>query len=213
MTIHKLKPLSMCDTNSYIVGSSQNNAVLIDAPADSDYILETIKTYNLTLKKILLTHGHFDHVGAVADLVDKTNCEVYIHMNDLGKLTNDEFLLTNLFHARGIRKFADAKPLIDGDIIKQDELEFKVIHTPGHTSGSVCYAIENNLFTGDTLFYRSMGRTDMPDGDDIQMLKSLRKLSNIEENYIVYPGHMKNSTLEDEKKYNPCITTLANRGF
>lgn len=87
MKIYRLKPLSVCETNSYIVASEENNCVLIDAPADPDYILGEIASHGLTLKKIFLTHGHFDHIGAVADLVDRTGCEVYIHIMDKPKLT------------------------------------------------------------------------------------------------------------------------------
>ena len=97
MKIYRLKPLSVCETNSYIVASEENNCVLIDAPADPDYILGEIESHGLTLKKIFLTHGHFDHIGAVADLVDRTGCEVYIHIMDKPKLTDDAGMLANLF--------------------------------------------------------------------------------------------------------------------
>ena len=105
MKIYRLKPLSVCETNSYIVASEENNCVLIDAPADPDYILGEIASHGLTLKKIFLTHGHFDHIGAVADLVDRTGCEVYIHIMDKPKLTDDAGMLANLFRIRGHRNY------------------------------------------------------------------------------------------------------------
>ncbi len=206
MDLIKLKPLSVCDTNSYIVASECGNAVLIDAPAQADYILNEIESHGLTLKKILLTHGHFDHVGAVADLVDATGCEVYIHEMDLKKLSDDdEGLLINVFRVRGLRTFDGALGVNDGDIIKQDELEFDVVHTPGHTSGSVCYIINDVMFSGDTLFARSVGRTDMPDGNYSNLMFSMGIIKKLGGNLRILPGHMCETSLESEKKYNPYL--------
>ena len=184
MKIYRLKPLSVCETNSYIVASEENNCVLIDAPADPDYILGEIESHGLTLKKIFLTHGHFDHIGAVADLVDRTGCEVYIHIMDKPKLTDDA-------------------------ILKLDELEFDVLETPGHTSGSVCFICGMNMFSGDTLFSRSVGRTDMPDGSSTALMKSLMKIADLGGNLTVYPGHMNVTTLDAERKYNPYLRQAA----
>lgn len=205
MEIFKLKPLSVCGTNSYIIAGEQGNAVLIDAPDDAYYIKNRLSEKGLNLKKILLTHGHFDHVGAVAELAESTNCQVYIHEADKPKLTDDSKNLASHFGLGSIRHYDKAVAFNDGDIIKMDELEFKVIHTPGHTSGSVCFIIGGNMFSGDTLFARSIGRTDMPDGNTMVMLKSLEKLAKVEENYTVYPGHMSTTTLDEEKKYNPYL--------
>ena len=203
MDIYKLKPLSVCGTNSFIVAGKQGNAVLIDAPDDAEYIKNQLDSHGLTLKMILLTHGHFDHVGAVADLAEQTGCQVYIHEQDLQKLTDDSKNLSSYFGCGGVKPYHRAIDFKDGDTIKMDELEFRVIHTPGHTSGSVCFVIEDVMFSGDTLFARSIGRTDMPDGSTMVVLKSLEKLAKLEDNYRVYPGHMADTTLEDEKKYNP----------
>ena len=202
MEIYKLRPLSICDTNSFVVASNAGNAVLIDAPADADYILSSIEGKGLTLKKILLTHGHFDHVGAVADLAERTGCEVLIHEDDLPKLTDLSAMLCGFFRVKGLRTYDGAKAFADGDIITQDELEFEVVHTPGHTSGSVCFIVEDVMFTGDTLFKRSMGRTDMPDGDEAAMMRSLRLLGSLGEDFRVLSGHTPETTLEDERKYN-----------
>lgn len=202
MEIIKLRPLSICDTNSYIVASNTGSCVLIDAPADADYILGEISKRHLELKKILLTHGHFDHVGAVADLAERTGCEVYIHEADLPKLSDAEGMLVNFFRVRGSRSFDGALPICDGDIIKQDELEFDVVHTPGHTSGSVCFIIEDIMFSGDTLFQRSVGRTDMPDGDPEKLAASMKTLNDLGGNLRVLPGHMDETSLDDERRYN-----------
>lgn len=203
MKIIKLKPLSVCGTNSYIVAGEQGNAVLIDAPDDADYILSELQARKLTLKKILLTHGHFDHIGAVSELADLTGCEVYVHEADISKLTDVNGNLVTHFGLNEFNEYKNANIFKDGDIINMDELEFKVIHTPGHTSGSVCFAIGDDMFTGDTLFARSIGRTDMPDGNISLMMNSLKKLASFNKNYNVYPGHMSATTLEYEKKYNP----------
>lgn len=203
MRVFKLKPLSLCDTNCYIVVSEKGNAALIDAPANADYIMEQLAFYGVTLKKILLTHGHFDHIGAVADLAEKTGCEVCIDIFDKNKLTDEAGMLASFFRVRDCKKYTGEVTLFDdGDIIELDELEFRVIHTPGHTSGSVCFLCENYLFTGDTLFAKSCGRTDMPDGDPRAMRKSLARIAGLSGDYHIYPGHMVTSMLKEEKLYN-----------
>ncbi len=209
MNIFSLKPLGVCDTNSYIVASEKGNCVLIDAPADADYILEQTELFGLTLKKIFLTHGHFDHVGAVADLADRTGCEVYIHEEDLPKLTDDEGLLLKFFRISGVRKFDGAKTFKENDRLTLDELDFDVLHTPGHTSGSVCFIMGTDMFSGDTLFARSVGRTDMPDGDPVKLERSLRKICALRGDMNVYPGHMTVTTLDNERRYNPYLRGLS----
>lgn len=206
MDIIKLRPLSVCDTNSYLVASEKKNAALIDAPADAQYILSQAKENGLTLRKILLTHGHFDHVGAVAELAEETGCKVYIHEMDKPKLSTDEDgLLVNFFRIRGVRRFEDAIPITEDDIIKLDELEFDVLHTPGHTSGSVCYIINDVMFSGDTIFARSVGRTDMPDGNYANLMYSMEKILDLGGNLRILPGHMEETTLDAERKYNPYL--------
>ena len=184
------------------------SCVLIDAPDDAEYILEQLGTLGLTLDKILLTHGHFDHIGAVADLVEKTECEVYIHPNDLQKLKEGDAMLGRFFGASGFKPVHNALTFEDGSVITEGDLEFTVLHTPGHTSGSCCFMIEDAIFTGDTLFRRSIGRTDMPDGDYAAMKRSLEKLYYLDGSYTVYPGHMDNPTLEEERHYNPYLSHL-----
>lgn len=203
MEIIKLKPLSVCGTNSYIVAGESGNAVLIDAPDEADYILQEINKHGLCLKIILLTHGHFDHMGAVSELVDKTGCEVYVHEADLSKLSDIDGSLATHFGLNRFNGYTEAKTFKDQDKIIMDELEFTVIHTPGHSSGSVCFIIEDNMFSGDTIFARSIGRTDMPDGNTHAMFESLKKLAALKKNYHVFPGHMSVTTLDDEKRFNP----------
>ena len=202
MEIYKLNPLSICSTFSFIAYDSRGNAVLIDAPDNAEYILSVLEKKNLSLKKILLTHGHFDHVGAVADLVDATGCEVYIHELDLPKLTDTRKMLGGDFGVYGLRTYDRGIPVKDGDIITQDDMEFKVLHTPGHTSGSACYICGDVMFSGDTLFMGSMGRTDMPDGDERKMMDSLRRLNGLDGDYRVLSGHTPETTLDRERREN-----------
>lgn len=199
MKIIKLKPLSEIGTNSYIVETDSKNAVLIDAPADAGFIISQLRESGLTLKKILLTHGHIDHTGAVYDLVEKTGCEVYIHSADITKLYDADLSLSN-YLGIPLKPYKDAKALSDCDIIIQDEIKFEVISTPGHTSGSVCYISGDVMFSGDTLFYRSVGRTDMVDGDSETLIKSLKRLKEIDYDYTVYSGHGAPTSLADEKR-------------
>lgn len=207
MKIIKLKPLSDIGTNSYVIETESKNAVLIDAPADADYIISQLKDSELTLKKVLLTHGHIDHTGAVYDLAEKTGCEVFIHSNDNAKLYDSDLSLSN-YLSIPLKPYRKAKVLSDGDIIMQDEIKLKVISTPGHTSGSVCYVCGDVMFSGDTLFNRSVGRTDMIDGDSAALIKSLIRLKKIHCDYTVYSGHGAPTSLADEKAYNPYMREL-----
>lgn len=193
-------------TNCYIVISEQNNAVLIDAPQADIDALEQLEKQGVKIKKILLTHGHCDHIEALAFLAEKYGAEVYIHKLDEPKLHDDFLNLSEYFgslYSSPIQHFKSAKTVEDGDIITLDELEFKVIYTPGHTSGSVCYIVNDVMFSGDTLFKLSIGRTDMPDGDTNTLMSSLKRLEKIEGDYLLLTGHGGSSRLSIERANNP----------
>lgn len=193
-------------TNCYIVISDNGNAALIDAPAGGARILDEIKKNGVKLKKILLTHGHCDHIESVAFLAEKTGAEVYIHEADENKLSDDYLNLSEYFsdyYESPVAHFGGAHTVSDGDIITLDELEFKVLHTPGHTSGSVCYICGGTMFSGDTLFKMSAGRTDMPDGNSLKLNESLKMLDEMGGDYALLSGHGERSTLSNERKYNP----------
>ena len=214
MRVIQLKPLSICETNSYIVVSEQNNAVLIDAPFDAPYILEELNSHNCTLKKIFLTHGHFDHIGAVADLVEATGCEVYIHPMDEKILRTGDEMLAVHFRSRGYKSYSgDVNLFTENDILKLDELEFDVLETPGHTPGSVCFICGETMFTGDTLFRRSIGRTDLAGGDMDRMKRSLARIADLGGNLKIYPGHMGSTYLDDERRTNPYLREYAGGGI
>lgn len=208
MKIIKIPPAGMFAVNCYIVISEKGNAVLIDAPEGADRILSEIEKNGASLKKILLTHGHCDHIESLAEIAEKTGAEVYIHEFDAPKLTDPRMNLSEFFAMyldAPARHYDKAVTVKDGDIISQDELEFKVMHTPGHTSGCVCYILDDVMFSGDTLFKDSIGRTDMPDGNYSVLAKTLSMLSEIEQDYRVLPGHNEETALSREKAQNPFL--------
>ena len=198
-------------TNCYILQDEKEKVcVIIDPGDEAERIEKAVENTGCTPVMILLTHGHFDHIGAVADLVDRTGCEVYIHIMDKPKLTDDAGMLANLFRIRGHKNYTGkVNVFTEDDILKLDELEFDVLETPGHTSGSVCFICGMNMFSGDTLFSRSVGRTDMPDGSSTALMKSLMKIADLGGNLTVYPGHMNVTTLDAERKYNPYLRQAA----
>ncbi|MBQ8434559.1 MAG: MBL fold metallo-hydrolase [Oscillospiraceae bacterium] len=195
-------PVGALAANCYIIETESKNAAAVDAGGDFEKLKKYLDDNGLTLKKILLTHGHFDHIGAVAQLSLEYNAEVFIHEDDAVMLTDRR---ESLADAAGGMPHTDVEKyttLKDGDTVTLDELSFEVIHTPGHTRGGVCYKCGNSLFTGDTLFKMSMGRTDFPGGSASQLFDSLKRLSSLEGDYDVYPGHNEPTTLDYERKYN-----------
>ena len=188
-------PLGSYQTNCYLVWDDESpDCIVIDPGYEPDTVLLAIKGIKKNLAAILLTHGHFDHVGAVKILAADTDCRVYIHENDLSlpaTLTAGALYYT---HTYG-----------EGDTLKIAGLSIRVLHTPGHTPGCVCLMVEDNLFTGDTLFRESCGRTDLPGGNGAEIFKSLGRLAALEGDFRVLPGHGMESTLEEERQYNPYL--------
>ena len=195
-------PVGMIRANCYIIESDSKNAAAVD-PGDEFEKIDAFLTENsLTLKKILLTHGHFDHIGAVAQLQEKYGAEVYVHADDAVMLTDRRKSLADDMPYYVYRPVEEYTTIDEGDKIELDELCFEVLHTPGHTKGGVCFRCGNALFTGDTLFKMSMGRTDFPGGSLKEIFLSLGRLGKIKENLEVYPGHNETSTLDYERKNN-----------
>lgn len=198
-------PLGSLGTNCHILAFDNKTAVLVDIGAEDDRLYDIIEKNHFTVKAILLTHGHYDHIAGVERARKTFDVPVYLHEADVPMiLDNDKNLATWLADTplSPITKWQSVK---EGDEIKIDGVPITVLHTPGHTPGSVCYAVEHILFTGDTLFHLSRGRTDFPGGSDAQLLQSLRRLKNLNDNYSIYPGHNENSTLEIEKAKNLCL--------
>lgn len=189
--------------NCYVIATEKKHAVAVDVGGDAQKILQYLNDNNLQLTKILLTHGHYDHMGGVAALQAATGATVYIHEADAPMLSDDELNLAQWIVGHSVSSVTDYKVLQDGDEIVQDECTFHVLHTPGHTKGSVCYQLEHTLFTGDTLFWLSRGRTDFPGGNDDELYASLQRLKQLDGEYDVLPGHNETSTLSYERQHNP----------
>ena len=207
MKIHNLE-LGVLGANCYVVETAPAQCVAIDIGGDSQRFLAFLKEKKLRLTKILLTHGHYDHIGGVADVQNETGAEVYIHTDDAYKLESAEQSLAVQI-AREPFKAVKNYLSINGDtIINDGDLQFRVMHTPGHSSGSVCYICEDVIFSGDTLFRLSMGRTDFFDGSDGAMMNSLIRLSKLDGDYTVYTGHGGQTTLDFERRNNPYILRL-----
>ena len=192
--IHCL-PLGLYQTNTYIVSKDDcKRCIVIDPGYDGDTILNRVALLGLEIEAILLTHGHFDHVGAVRHIAADSDCLVYIHENERtlpAAMTDGPLYYTHLYPAEGKLHLAD--------------MDILVLPTPGHTPGSVCLLTGDVMFSGDTLFAGSMGRCDFPGSSIFDMRKSLKKLCNLAGDYRVFPGHAESTTLEYERKTNPYL--------
>lgn len=183
------------------------DCVIIDPGADGEDILEEVENFNV--KAILATHGHLDHVGQVGFLKEKLNIPFYMNKKD-EFLINDDIFPGFAFMLKATKCPNPDFDIKEGDILKFGNLEFKVIETPGHTPGSVCFFNEKEkiLISGDTLFASSVGRVDLPGGNGEEMEKSLKKLMNLPQDTVVYPGHGGKTTIGKEKRSNPFITGI-----
>ena len=195
-------------TNSYILKLGNQDAIIIDIGNGAEKVLQALEVYHLNLKAILLTHGHYDHVSGVEQVRQATGAEVYIHEKDAVMLKSEEKNLALDFPNTNYIPVEEYHRLKDGDILEISGHKIEVMHTPGHTSGSVCYLIEDMMFCGDTLFKGSAGRTDLGGNRD-ELMRSLKKIASLEKNYHVYPGHFEDSTLEKEKASNPYLRSIS----
>ena len=184
--------------NCYLIReASASSCVVVDPGGNANKVFKYLEDNGLTLAAILLTHGHFDHVGAVKELAEKTGCPVYLHANDL--LLPEKFTAGPLYYTHHYD---------EGDVLELAGLTIRVMHTPGHTEGSVCLFVEDVIISGDTLFSHSCGRTDLPGGDPKAIMHSLARLKALEGDYRVLPGHNRATTLAVEREYNPFMKNL-----
>ena len=191
----KALPVGQLETNCYVViNETTLHCVVIDPGDESGTILDYIEDNKLICDAVMLTHGHFDHVGAVNGVVEETGAKVYMSEKDDFKNTRSPHLPYSL--GEGGHYF------VDGELISAADLDFRVFFTPGHTPGSVTLLCEDALFTGDTLFRGSCGRTDLPGSSPEDMRRSLKALCALKGDYEVYPGHLESSTLERERMFN-----------
>lgn len=190
-------------TNTYLVhDSSVKTCVVIDPGYEPGIILDKVKALGLTVEAVFLTHGHFDHVGGVETIVDKTHCALWMHRADWEKAPAP---INSYLYPLANDDFADISFCAEGDAIEAAGLTFTVLETPGHTEGSVCYRCDGALFSGDTLFAGSCGRTDLPGGDGKAMRASLKRLATLEGDCHIFPGHGGATTLNQEKLNNPYL--------
>ncbi|MEG1384193.1 MAG: MBL fold metallo-hydrolase [Oscillospiraceae bacterium] len=176
-------------TNCYIVSDANKKCAVIDPGDEADRIVDFLDDKGLTCEYILLTHGHFDHIGALEQVKRATGASLVMNAADRGRIKLSPEILC-----------------ADGDEIAVGDNLFSVIATPGHTEGGVCYKCGDSLFSGDTLFCDSVGRTDLPGGDFETLRRSLLKLRDLPDADLkVYPGHMESTTLAHEREFNPFI--------
>lgn len=197
--------LGMLPTNVYLgVNEETGNGFLVDPAVYEPQVEDVMKEIGIkNLQYILLTHGHFDHIlGVNGFLKNHPEAKVVIHREDEAFLTDP--VLSHTFKHGLTQEPIKADIIVeDGDVLAFDDTEFKVVHTPGHTRGSVVYLLDDLMFSGDTLFQLSCGRTDFPESDPAAMGPSLQKLAALEGNYHVLPGHNAFSELDYERVNNP----------
>lgn len=189
--------------NCYIIADKSSlKAAVIDPGGSFENIRDVIEENGFDLKYIILTHAHGDHIGAVNELKNSYNAKIAVHYLEKEILENPDYNYSKQLGMGAISSVADVL-LHDGDIFELGNLKMKILHTPGHTQGSMCILLNNIMFSGDTLFSASMGRTDLYSGDENKMKASLKRLKQLTENYTVLSGHGASTTLDREKEFNP----------
>lgn len=195
LSLHlRVLPVGFLGTNCYLLSDS-GECCLIDPGDEAEQLLQAVEASGCTLRCILLTHGHFDHYTAIPAILQQyPDLPVYIHAGDLSEQEGQ--LTMRRLSERNQRTYAE------GDTVNVGSLSLRVLETPGHSAGSVVLQVENVLFTGDTLFAGTCGRTDLPSSSPRAMRDSLRRLAALEGDYFVFPGHGEPSTLEQERRTN-----------
>lgn len=210
LNITKL-PVGELEANCFLVSDSEKNAVIIDPGAEGSYILDVIRQQELKPIAILLTHAHFDHFGAAADVMEAHQIPLYVHALDKAMVISAEYsLAVQLGYGAQYRCPDESmiRTLADNEELKfSEELTFTVLHTPGHSPGSCCFRHADILFSGDTLFREGVGRVDFKGGNIHDMRASLARLGALEGDCTVYCGHYSNTTLEHERTFGHYLTS------
>ena len=189
--------------NSYLITDEREKvSALIDVGEVNQRVFYAIKAHDIAY--VLLTHCHYDHSGGTQSIKDVTNAKIAIHKDEADGLLDPDINLSCAFKQREISIKPDVL-LEDGQEISVGSLKIKVIHTPGHTRGSVCFLVGKTLFSGDTLFRQNVGRIDLPTGDPVKMKESLLKIKELDSEIKILPGHGEPTILSDEKETNPYL--------
>jgi hydroxyacylglutathione hydrolase len=206
--IHEILPVGMLQCNCSIFGDEQTREAIVVDPGDNiPQILEILARHALRVKAIVITHAHIDHIGGAAKLKQVTGAPVYMNENDAELRDQLDVQAAWLGMAPPERTEIDT-PAREGDVLELGAAEFQILATPGHTQGSISLWIpaENKLVAGDTLFRESIGRTDLPGGNDRQITQSIReKLFKLPDDVTVIPGHGEVTTIGHEKRFNPFV--------
>ena len=195
------------DVNCFIISCPKTKqSAIIDPGENADDILQSIKSKSLDVKYILLTHGHFDHIGAVADISAATHSDILLHADDQEQVDAAP-AHAGFFGLPVPKSFSVDRYVNEEDTLEIGELTLTVLHTPGHSRGCVCYLGKDVIFAGDTLFYGGVGRTDLPGGNYQAIIQSIKeKLFALPDAMRVYSGHGPPTTIGREKKYNPFVS-------
>ncbi|MEB3072165.1 MBL fold metallo-hydrolase [Parvimonas sp. C2] len=194
--------------NCYIVYNDNKNGFIVDPGGDSDDIIKFIDEEKIKLKFILLTHGHADHIGAVKIIKEKYNLSIYASIKEKDLLKDP---IINL--SKSIPPFKDIELIADRWLYDEEVIDFYgeklyIMETPGHTIGSICICMDGVVFSGDTLFRMSIGRSDLPTGSFDEIINSVKKLYNLKKDYRILPGHGAESNLQFERENNPFMKNM-----
>lgn len=201
----KIIPCGILKTNCYVLSDAQNHGIVIDPGAEGEAILDYVQEQQIAVKYIVNTHGHWDHIGANKIIAKETGAPILIHDLDKQFLEEERLNLSKAFGVIG-RGGVVGEVLTDGDMVAVGGISLSVLHTPGHTQGSISLLGDGVVFSGDALFKGSIGRTDLPTGNYEALMKSLgEKLMVLPAETVVYPGHGKPTTIGEEKENNPYI--------
>jgi glyoxylase-like metal-dependent hydrolase (beta-lactamase superfamily II) len=194
------------EANCYILYSpDKREGLIIDPGAEGARLIKFIQEKKISIRYIINTHGHPDHIGANRKVKEHTSAPILIHQRDAPMLTKSESILTLIFPLEYSSPPADTL-IKDGDLIECAGMRLKVLHTPGHTPGGISLLTDDSIFTGDTLFAGSVGRFDLPGGSQEVLLNSIRKILSLGENLTIYPGHGPSTSVGEELHSNPFIT-------
>lgn len=206
MNVHNIKihrvVCGSLDNNTYLLQREGRNDCIVVDPADGDITMDALRELRLDVAQILLTHGHFDHIMGVDTLRTETGAPVAVHVDDAAMLSDAALNLGKAVLGLNVSTSPPERRLRDGDMVDAADISLKVLHTPGHSPGSCCFLLGTDLLTGDTLFYRGAGRTDLCGGNTKSLVTSIRRLFALPGDMTLYPGHGQASTMSFERVHN-----------